>query len=1625
MHPHPRPLFVLIVLALLGASAARATLVGLNIDIHQDVTTPLPNDFHLIGLICTPTGVPPALLQTINGRPGSPYQFPMFEYSFEPAGAADPCWMWLHARWFYPPGSAGIPYCQILHLGVLLDVQGDNVFIDAWGYWSLNGSPVGIINPGLRNRGFVPVIGFNVPEVGDPSMRIVNGQPVWLPPPPLPLPLPPPTFITTLKQIDMIAFPAGGAPPLQDLWIGGAQSSWPWVYVADSNGNRIFDSNPLEFWPDSFFDVFLEAPMPPLPPNALRTMSPVVVEPGGFLVSRQRISYVGNNNNTEPNRWLWEIHGAQMSEACCFSNGSCLNLLPAVCMQQGGTPQGPGTNCGNVICPIIGPPACCFGSSCAVMDMLTCQQMGGVFYGYIGCDPNPCPQPTGVCCFGQACEMITEVQCTSAGGQWLGTGLDCFPNPCAPPPEYWLQVQGGIVVEQGGTGYMGEWFLYPNNWWNQWWPNIFALDRQKVVTIEFTIDFPQTAAPPVVAFNFARDSWVASAPPMPLQDQYVVRAPVNPPVMTSGTYTYTMTLPFCPSWVSVDVQGMTFSIQGTIVHECLPPQVVGACCYGPLMQDCAVVTQVVCETQYLGTWQGASTDCFPNPCGPPRDYWLRVSGGVIGEQGGTGYLGEWFLYPNNWWNQWWPNEWALDRQKLVRLDFEVEFPNVLPPPIVAFNFASEEWFNSGAPPMPAQDQYVIRIPADPPIELAGRYTREMLLPFCPLWVSVDVQGYDFAIQGNIEHVCLTPVLGACCAGWDCSLQTQLACSNMHGRYLGDGSDCGPPNPCEIRDVVVCEPQPPTHPNHYWYDVTPGNFGRCDFHVRVYDTDGLNYTNILKPAATWQFAVHQLPNGEWWASWWDPNCQNAIFQTFRFGFDNPHLSTWDGWTTTIGAVSDPYWDQIDNWMHHADEPDGFGYRVHVPSDQMPLGACCYGLVGTLCVVTDESHCGVLGGVWHSGLDCTDADGDSVADVCEPPLGACCFADGTCSELWRFQCLAQGGILWLQGVPCDPNPCPPPNDNCPAAIPVGDVTGLPFDTANATLDGPNHCQMTKNIWYCYTAPCTGWAQIDTCGSSFDTKLAVYHDCYCNPSLPMMMCCDDNGCGLQSVCYVPVHTNHGFLIEIGGAPGSLGGTGVLNIQCFPSGACCFGPNGINCQVTTQRDCFLFLGGTWHQGADCTDLDGDGVADVCEPPLGACCFADGSCQELWQFVCTDSGGTLWLEGVACLPENPCPQPTPGACCWGPDGLRCVETSELMCNIEYQGIWHGAGTTCADLNGDGIADICEPAPGPEACCLPGGVCLMIPRPECVIIDGQPLGAGTYCLGDQNGDGMDDVCDLKWIQPPELRPIGLDVNATLPFDLADDWFCPHEGVITEFTIWGSWFQDVLPGDPMNVMFWLAVHADIPDPDGDGPAYSMPGPILWVHPFQPGTYLAMPYQPALEGWFTLPDQYIFPGDGMCWMYRFKVPQWEGFWQGRNVVADGSVYWLEVQAQVMGSPQPTMFGWKTTWKHWNDDAVWTFGLAPSMGPWQELRYPPPHLLFPRSIDLAFGLHELRICRGDVDCSGRVDFFDIDPFVFALGFGGGVGYPFPHCPWLNADCDGDGDVDFFDIDPFVALLGNVCPP
>jgi hypothetical protein len=139
-----------------------------------------------------------------------------------------------------------------------------------------------------------------------------------------------------------------------------------------------------------------------------------------------------------------------------------------------------------------------------------------------------------------------------------------------------------------------------------------------------------------------------------------------------------------------------------------------------------------------------------------------------------------------------------------------------------------------------------------------------------------------------------------------------------------------------------------------------------------------------------------------------------------------------------------------------------------------------------------------------------------------------------------------LALLLGIPQVGNSAPPANDDYQNAESVGDVTDLAFDTTEATIDGPEACMTGANIWYCYTATCSGTATASLCGSTFDTKIGIYYGCGSAPTSGNLIQCNDDYCGRQSEVVFPVTAGYNYLIEVGGYNILEFGSGVLNITC-----------------------------------------------------------------------------------------------------------------------------------------------------------------------------------------------------------------------------------------------------------------------------------------------------------------------------------------------------------------------------------------------------------------------------------------------------------------------------------------------
>ncbi len=164
--------------------------------------------------------------------------------------------------------------------------------------------------------------------------------------------------------------------------------------------------------------------------------------------------------------------------------------------------------------------------------------------------------------------------------------------------------------------------------------------------------------------------------------------------------------------------------------------------------------------------------------------------------------------------------------------------------------------------------------------------------------------------------------------------------------------------------------------------------------------------------------------------------------------------------------------------------------------------------------------------------------------------------------------------------------PENDDCANAIKIGDVVDLAFTTVGASFDGGGTCLTSPNVWYCYTASCDGNATFSLCGSGYDTKMAVYDGCFCDP-LGTQLGCNDDACGLQSQLILPVVAGQEYMIEVGGY-GSNFGTGVLNVSCAVVGP---PPANDNCADVTPTTLTAgvtttFTGNNVNATNDCSAL-------------------------------------------------------------------------------------------------------------------------------------------------------------------------------------------------------------------------------------------------------------------------------------------------------------------------------------------------------------------------------------------------------------------------------------------------------
>lgn len=254
--------------------------------------------------------------------------------------------------------------------------------------------------------------------------------------------------------------------------------------------------------------------------------------------------------------------------------------------------------------------------------------------------------------------------------------------------------------------------------------------------------------------------------------------------------------------------------------------------------------------------------------------------------------------------------------------------------------------------------------------------------------------------------------------------------------------------------------------------------------------------------------------------------------------------------------------------------------------------------------------------HAGVGCEDAFCCDL--ICDSMTGDpfCCTTewDATCAQDAATRCER-----------------PLQNDNCADAKPITTTGSFSFKNLDATTDGPVHLacstlggdeQITKDVWFCWTATCTTQVLARTCNSTaVDTKIAVYDGCTCPPTDARLLDCNDDRCSLQSMGAFDAIAGHQYLIRVGSYPGEPGGEGSLTISCGP-------PNVPACTAAAGDCCAAHATPGACSNETCCE-----TVCLCDP---FCCSTE------WDDACAGHGFNQSGCGAADLCTKVCAPPCP-----------------------------------------------------------------------------------------------------------------------------------------------------------------------------------------------------------------------------------------------------------------------------------------------------------------------------------------------------------------------------------------------
>ncbi|MFQ5430064.1 MAG: dockerin type I domain-containing protein [Phycisphaerae bacterium] len=444
--------------------------------------------------------------------------------------------------------------------------------------------------------------------------------------------------------------------------------------------------------------------------------------------------------------------------------------------------------------------------------------------------------------------------------------------------------------------------------------------------------------------------------------------------------------------------------------------------------------------------------------------------------------------------------------------------------------------------------------------------------------------------------------------------------------------------------------------------------------------------------------------------------------------------------------------------------------------------------------------------ESCIQTTVLNPDGSTTICcdcepDPPLGACCLPDGSCGITNSIGCQAHGGVYLGDGTIClGTEACCLPDGTCVSvdAACCGPLYGGTPQGAGSVCLGDGDGNGIDDA--CQDPPQQLSCCDDLTGACFDLAPG---ETSCQPGQTLVI----GPCGPPEACCLPtggcVDVSVPCCLAMGGAPQGPGSS-CLAANC-PTPICganqantackqveCPNPDeqcvprcitidlptaqivSLDCNCQKQDMCFVDVPPQPAVTADCVNVcppgmicdrtetdNGDGTITICcdciqPPPTGSCCDSMGACIPEPAGGCppntTFQPDPCDPPQGCCLPDDTCIDLDPQCC----QALGGVVTAAL-CTGTVQGCCLPDGS-CVDLDrecclargGQVQPTVCQPA---EACCFEppfAPLCIDTDPQCCLAAGGTPQGAGTFCLGDSDGNGIDDACDDP---PPGLCPL--------------------------------------------------------------------------------------------------------------------------------------------------------------------------------------------------------------------------------------------------------------------------------